>query len=119
MLREKERLSINVLHVVVGVIVLIESLLFALGDEAARVVAHLGLPPLLRPVLGGLEALAAIVFLIPRTVVVGGWALLVIFALASIVHVLHGQYNVGSLVVLAAAVFAVMAHRAGRTTQAS
>jgi hypothetical protein len=117
MLRGKEGLSINVLHVVVGVVVLIESLIFAFSPEAARAVAHLGLPPLLRPILGGVEALAAIVFLIPRTVIVGGWALLAVFAVAALVHVLHGQYNVGSLVVLAAAVFVVMAHRSGRTAQ--
>jgi hypothetical protein len=116
MLRGKEGLSINVLHVVVGVVVLIESLIFALSPASAAAFAHTGLPHLLRPVLGWVEAVAAILFLIPRTVIVGGWSLLVVFVVAVFVHVLHGEYNVGSLVVLAAAVFAVMAHRAARTT---
>jgi hypothetical protein len=43
-------------------------------------------------VLGGAEILAAMLFLIPPTMTVGGYSLLVIFALATLIHLLHGDY---------------------------
>lgn len=58
--------------------------------------------------MGGGEILAAVLFLVPYTARAGSYLLLVIFALAAVVHVLHGQYNVGGLVVYAAAVIVCM-----------
>ena len=66
----------------------------------------------LRLVLSGVEILAAILFLIPRCEKVGGYALLVIFALAVVIHLLHGDFGgVEILFVYAAAVFACLAFR--------
>jgi hypothetical protein len=67
------------------------------------------MPHLIRPVLGGFEVVAALLFLIPPTRKVGGYALLVIFLLAALIHILHGQPEVGGLVVYAAAVYVVLA----------
>ena len=49
----------------------------------------------------------AILLLIPPTVVRGGWLLIAIFALAVIVHLLHGMYNVGNLAIYAAGAWVV------------
>ncbi len=68
-----------------------------------------GMPHLIRPILGGAEIIAALLFLIPPARMIGGYALLVIFALAALIHILHGQPDVGALVVYAAAVYTVLA----------
>jgi len=57
------------------------------------------------------EVVAAVLFLLSPTVVVGGWALLVIFAAAALLHFMHGQFEVGGLLVYGAAVFVVLAFR--------
>ena len=44
-------------------------------------------------------------FLIPYTYAIGSYALLVIFGFAAVVHILHGQYEVGGLLVYGGAVF--------------
>jgi hypothetical protein len=67
------------------------------------------MPQLIRPVLGGAEIFAALLFLVPPARTIGGYALLVIFALAALIHILHGQTDVGGLVVYAAAVYTVIA----------
>jgi hypothetical protein len=55
------------------------------------------------------EIAAAILFLIPSTVRLGGIALIAVFALAALFHVLHGDdYSIGYLAVYGAAAFAVI-----------
>jgi DoxX-like family len=95
-----------------GTVVLAESSRFVLSTSAAHAFAKTGLPNGLRIMLGSAEILAALLFLIPRTSVKGGVFLVVIFALASVVHVLHGWFDIGGLVVYAAAALAVIAYRA-------
>jgi hypothetical protein len=58
--------------------------------------------------LGIAEMAAAILFLIPRTMWFGGIGLMVVFAVAALFHVLHGDYNIGNLAVYAAAAFTVL-----------
>ena len=77
--------------------------------RAATLFAKSGLPHLIRPILGGAEIIAALLFLVPPTRTIGGYALLVIFALAALIHILHGQPDVGALVIYAAAVYTVLA----------
>lgn len=65
-----------------------------------------------RIVLSGAEILAAVLFLIPRCEKAGGFALLAIFALAVVIHALHGDVSgIEVLLVYAAAVFACLAFR--------
>jgi hypothetical protein len=104
---QTEKLALPVLRWTVGLVVLFESCRFVLSHGAI----HGGLPRWIRPVLGGAEIIAAILFLVPFTRAVGGKLLLVIFGLAVIIHVLHGEYDVGPLLVYAAAVFAAMTAR--------
>jgi len=61
--------------------------------------------------LGLAELVAAILFLIPRTLRIGGISLIVVFAIAAVFHLLHREFNIGSLVVYAAAAFAVLSNR--------
>jgi len=44
---------------------------------------------------------------LPQTVVRGAWLLLAVFVMAILIHLLHGLYGVGNLVVFAAAAFAI------------
>ena len=67
------------------------------------------MPHVIRPILGGAEIIAALLFLIPPARMIGGYALLVIFALAVLIHIFHGQPDVGALVTYAAAVYTVLA----------
>jgi hypothetical protein len=100
-----------------GLVVLVQSALFAFSPAAAHSFAKTGLPGWVRPAVGVAEMLAALLFLVPRTVTVGGYSLIVIFGLAAVVHLLHGWYDVGGLVVYAAAALAVTAYRADRQTK--
>ena len=89
---------------VLGVVILLESAHFALAAREAREAANVGLPHWIPPALGGSEAVAALLFLVPAIRLIGGYALLFILAIAVAVHLFHGQYNVGSLVVYGMAV---------------
>ena len=98
------KFAVPALRWTVGLVVLFESCRFVLSHGPI----HGGLPQWVRPVLGVPEIVAAILFLLPLTRAVGGNLLLVIFALAATIHILHGEYNVGPLLVYAAAVLASM-----------
>jgi hypothetical protein len=86
---------------------------------AAHFLAKAGLPAWIRPVLGGAEIIAAILFLVPLTSAIDGCLLLVIFGLAALVHVLHGQYGIEGLVLYAVAVPVCMAYMQNRTVGAT
>ena len=92
----------------VGLVVLWESYQFGFSEAAARHLHQMGLPQWIAPVLGGSEILAAILFLIPTLGRIGGYSLLAIFAVAATLHILHGQFEIGPLLVYGAAVFACM-----------
>jgi hypothetical protein len=106
-----ERLAIPGLRWALGLVVLLESVRFALSAAAGHQFGKTGLPPWIPPALGGSEAVAALLFLAPAARVVGGYALLCIFAVAIGIHFLHGQFDVGGLVVYGMAVIVCMAHR--------
>ena len=89
-----------------GVVVLIEAALFVLPG-ARHEFARTHMPDVLRQVLGWGEIVGAVVFLIPRTAVRGAWILISVFVLAIAAHLLHGMFNVGSLIVYVAAAWAV------------
>jgi hypothetical protein len=112
------RVSILLLRWTLSLVVTLESVLFVFSASAAHFLAKAGLPSWIRPALGGAEILAAILFMIPFTATIGSYLLLVIFALAALVHVLHGQYEVGGLGVYAVAVVVCMAHAENKTAEA-
>jgi hypothetical protein len=89
-----------------GLVILIEATLFVM-PSAGHDFAKTHMPDILRHVLGWGEIVGAILLLIPRTAVRGGWFLGGIFVLAIVVHLLHGMYNVGDLAIYTAAAWAV------------
>lgn len=109
------KIALPALRWSLGLVVAWESAQFALGKSAGHLFAKTGLPEWIRPVLGGAEILAALLFLVPAASLAGGYVLLIIFFLAAMIHILHGWYDVGALVVYAAAVLACIAHREAKT----
>lgn len=69
---------------------------------------HGHIPHALIAVIAVVELLGAILFLIPPTVVAGGRLLLATFLVAAVVHILHGQPDVGFLVIYGFAVLTVI-----------
>jgi hypothetical protein len=96
---------------VVGLVLIIQSLRFALEASAARHFAQTGMPLWMRPAMAWTEIAAAILFLAPFSMVLGGYLLLVIFFVAGLLHILHGEFDVGVLLVYAMAVLVSMAYR--------
>ena|SRR5579862_3311828 len=103
--------SITTLRWVLGVVVFIESLQVTISSTAAHHFAKMGMPEWAGRGLGGVEAVAAILFLIPATCIFGGYVLLATFAIAASIHVAHGEADIGGLLVYGAAVFACNTHR--------
>jgi hypothetical protein len=96
-----------------GLVVLWESYEFAFSAAEAKYLGHMRLPSCIGPVLGCTEILAALLFLVLKVSRIGGFFLLVIFAIAATRHLLHGQYEVGSLLVYGAAVLTCLPRNAG------
>jgi len=111
MMPERRQVAVTALRLVLGLVILIQSFLFLFGAESANFFARHGVPNVVRLILGWGEIGAAFFFLLPPTVVIGAWALLVVFAAAILLHVLHGQFEVGCLFIYAAAVCVVLANR--------
>jgi len=104
--------AITVLQGTLGIVVLIEAMLFVL-PHAGHDFAKTHMPQAFRLALGWGEIAGAILLLIPKTAVQGAWLLLIIFALAIGIHLLHGMPNVGALVVYTAAAWTVARVKAG------
>jgi len=107
------RISLVVLQLVLGVTVLIEAGFLALSPSQIHAFGKLGLPEHIRVLLAWGEIVGAVLFLVPRTVVIGGVVLLAVFVAAAAVHLFHGHGSPGMLLIYAAAVFAVMTNRHG------
>ncbi|HEX6505236.1 MAG TPA: DoxX family protein [Terriglobales bacterium] len=98
--------SIAFLRWSLGLVVLWESCRFAASPASIHHLQRMGLPVWIAPVLGGIEVVASVIFLIPRLRRVGGYCLLAIFAIAAMLHILHRQFEIGSLLVYGAATLA-------------
>ena len=94
------------LRLALGIVILIQAVLFVMPG-AAHEFARTHMPGFVRLVLGIGEIVGALLLLIPGTVVRGAWLLLAVFVMAILLHLLHGLYGVGNLVVYAAAAFAI------------
>jgi uncharacterized membrane protein YphA (DoxX/SURF4 family) len=98
--------SIAFLRWSLGLVVLWESYRFAASPASVHHLQRMGLPVWIAPVLGGIEIVATVIFLIPRLRRVGGYSLLAVFAIAATLHILHKQLEIGPLLVYSAAVLA-------------
>ena len=75
--------------------------------SAAHDFARTHMPGFVRMVLGFGEIAGCVLLLIPQTAIRGAWLLLAVFVMAIMIHLLHGAYNVGNLVIYGAAAFAI------------
>jgi DoxX-like family len=98
---------------IVGLVLIVESVRLAFEPSAARHFVRSGMPLWMRPALAWPEIAAAILFLVPFTTMLGGYLLLVIFFCAALLHVLHGEFAIGGLLVYAMAVLVSMAYHGG------
>lgn len=98
--------GMTVLRFSLGIVILIQAVMFVLPG-AAHEFARTHMPGFVRLVLGFGEIAGSILLLIPATVVRGAWLLLAVFVMAILLHLLHGLYGIGNLVVYAAAAFAI------------
>jgi hypothetical protein len=69
--------------------------------------AHPGIHHWIRLGLAWSEMLAGVVFLVPRATKLGALLLIIALALATLVHMLHGNFQIGGLLLYAAAVSVV------------
>ncbi len=77
-------------------------------SDAARSLEKAHLPHVLVLAVAAVELLGAILFLIPPTVLAGGRLLLGVFLVAAVVHILHGQPDVGYLIIYGMAVLTII-----------
>lgn len=98
--------GLTVLRLALGVVILIESVMFVM-PSAAHDFARTHMPGFVRLVLGLGEIIGCILMLIPQSAVRGAWLLLAVFVMGILIHLLHGMYSVGNLVIYAAAAFAI------------
>lgn len=98
--------GLTVLRFALAIVVLIEAVMFVLPG-AAHAFARTHMPAFIRLLLGFGEIAGCILLLIPATFVRGAWLLLFIFLMAILLHLLHGQYGIGNVVIYAAAAFAI------------
>jgi hypothetical protein len=98
--------GLTVLQWTLGVVILIEAVLFVL-PSAAHDFARTHMPGFVRLLLGWGEIAGCVLLLIPKTTIRGAWLLLAVFVFAILIHLLHGTYNVGNLAIYAAAALAI------------
>jgi hypothetical protein len=99
------------LRLALGVVVLLESVHFAFSPASAHHFAQTGWAQWIGPALGWSEAVAALLFVVPITTLVGGSALILIFAIAIAIHLQGGDFGIGGLIVYSMAVIVCIAHR--------
>ncbi len=109
--------ALCILQWALGLVILEQSLRFAFSPQATGVFAKAGIPNFIHVGLAWAEIAAAILFLVPRTTVFGGRFLIAVLGAAIVIHLLHGWFDVGGLVVYAAAAWAVVAGKSKATEQ--
>ncbi|MGA7079081.1 MAG: hypothetical protein WBQ43_19170 [Terriglobales bacterium] len=109
--------ALRILQWALGLVILEASVRFAFSPAAAHAFAHTGMPDFIRRVLAWSEIAACLLFLVPRATVVGGWFLIVVLASAIVLHLLHGWFDVGVLIVYAVGTWVVIVGRSSAAEQ--
>ena len=121
MMRQRTGLAIRVLTGTVALVILREGgQTFYGAITRLHDPGHGNLLAWSRLVLSGSEIVAALLFLVPVTTMLGGYLLLLIIALAIAIHALHGDFGgLDILVLYGAAVFVGLADRHDRGSPSS
>ena len=106
MIAQRMKIAMTGLQWTLGLVILIEAILFVMPGAAAGF-GRTHMPDAVRLILGWGEIIGAVLLLIPRTYARGAWVLVVVFAFAIVLHVLHGMLNVGNLVIYTAVAWAI------------
>lgn len=99
-------LGLTILQWALGVVILIEAVMFVM-PSAAHDFARTHMPGFVRLVLGVGEIVGCVLLLIPGTVIRGAWLLVAVFVMAILIHLLHGMYGIGNLIIYSAAALAI------------
>jgi uncharacterized membrane protein YhdT len=91
-----------------GLILIYECSRLLFTHGAAQLFAKTHLPQWFRIAIAAVKLLGAILFLLPPTMLAGGRILLGTFLVAAVVHLVHGQPDVGDLIIYGMAVPTVM-----------
>lgn len=102
----RSHVGLTVLQWSLGIVILIEAVLFVL-PSAAHEFSRTHMPGFVRMVLGWGEIAGCLLLLIPKTTIRGAWLLVAVFIMAILIHLLHGTYGIGNLVIYTAAAFAI------------
>jgi hypothetical protein len=102
----KSKIGLCVLQWSLGIVILIEAVMFVL-PSAAHEFSRTHMPGIVRMILGWGEIAGAVLLLLPKTAIQGAWLLLAVLVMAILLHLLHGLYGIGNLVIYAAAAFAI------------
>jgi uncharacterized membrane protein YphA (DoxX/SURF4 family) len=96
----------------VGVVLFIEAAFLAFSKTEIHFAGHPGIHHWIRLALAWSEMLGCVLFLVPRAMKLGALALIIVLALAALVHLIHGNFQIGGLLIYAAAasVVASQAH---------
>jgi DoxX-like family len=114
-----KKLSIPVLRWTLGLVVLWQSVHFVLSASSVRHLSESGMPQWIRPALGGSEIVAVLLFLAPAVDLAGAYLLLLIFAIAVVLHILHGDFDVSGFLLYCAAVVVCMSYRKQEQVEAA
>jgi hypothetical protein len=87
-----------------GVVLFIEAAPLAFSKTEIHSAGHPGMHHWISLALDWSEMLTCVVFLVPRTMKTGAALLITVLALAAVVHALHGNLQIGGLLIFAAAV---------------
>jgi hypothetical protein len=101
----------------VGVVLFVEAALLAYSKTEVHFEGHPGIHHWILLALACAEMLACVIFLIPRTMKQGATLLIIVLALAALVHMLHGSFEIGGLLIFAAAVAVVASQSQPDTPQ--
>jgi hypothetical protein len=106
----RKKWALMCLHLVTGLVLFSQAFALAFHGKSILAFAKSGVPDWVRLGLAWGEMLAALLFLLPPTVVAGAWLLLFVLAGAVILHLALGE-GPGALLVYMAAVTVVLCHR--------
>ena len=108
MTQNANKLARTGLQYSLGLVLIYECSRLAFASGAAHAFQQTHLPQWFRVAIALVELLGAILFLVPPTIVAGGRLLLATFGIAAVVHLLHGQSDIGYLIIYSMAVLTVI-----------
>jgi len=117
MRNDRLAMALRILQWALGLVILEQSMRFAFSPAAAQAFAQTGMPDIVHRVLAWSEIAAAVLFLVPRATVAGGWFLIAVLASAIVLHLAHGWFDVGVLVVYAVGAWVVIAGKSAQAEQ--